>query len=439
MRLDSYHTVLADGSVQQVHPLLETRAWCVPERGKKPVSRVELPVPPARGSEHSPEDYCVFCENRYFETSPEKIRVVEEHGEYVALYHLPASQYFATRAEFRRLPNLFEIVSMDYWKQNYGHELSAELRRYKENYMAEPAGRAHVEAVLRHKLAVLNHTTPESVELREYTIHSMADALFGGGHELVVPRRHWTTNADGSVEMCSSGALLPEQHAQYMALTVESMADIVRHNRYARYVSVFQNWLAPAGASFDHLHKQLVAIDEWGAPIERYSRAVARNVNVFNDYIAGCAAKPHLVLAENDSALAMVSIGRPFPAVEVYSRSQALRPWDHNLSEQRAMSDIVHSVHKALGSDSSCNEEWYYTPLDSEHPIPWHIVVQLRLSTSAGFEGSTGIHLHPVSPAELRRDLVSRLYALRAAGSIVPCAIGDECRAVPLQYNTATL
>ena len=39
-------------------------------------------------------------------------------------------------------------------------------------------------------------------------------------------------------------------------------------NRYARYVVVFQNWLKPAGASFDHLHKQLVAVDERGAQAE---------------------------------------------------------------------------------------------------------------------------------------------------------------------------
>ena len=36
-------------------------------------------------------------------------------------------------------------------------------------------------------------------------------------------------------------------------------------NQHIAYVSVFQNWLAPAGASFEHLHKQLVAIDRIGA------------------------------------------------------------------------------------------------------------------------------------------------------------------------------
>ncbi|GAE78076.1 hypothetical protein JCM18918_4013 [Cutibacterium acnes JCM 18918] len=53
-----------------------------------------------------------------------------------------------------------------------------------------------------------------------------------------------------------------------MALTVDSMAQLHRHNEHVRYVVVFQNWLKPAGASFDHLHKQVVAIDEVGADNE---------------------------------------------------------------------------------------------------------------------------------------------------------------------------
>jgi galactose-1-phosphate uridylyltransferase len=47
------------------------------------------------------------------------------------------------------------------------------------------------------------------------------------------------------------------------------MEDIFENNRYVRYIAIFQNWRKEAGASFDHLHKQLVALDEWGVSLQR--------------------------------------------------------------------------------------------------------------------------------------------------------------------------
>lgn len=88
------------------------------------------------------------------------------------------------------------------------------------------------------------------------------DAFFGGGHELIVAKRHYREDAIDSNDLCSSGDLTPEDHLLYFMMTINAMEDIYDENRYVRYVSIFQNWLRPAGASFDHLHKQLVALDE---------------------------------------------------------------------------------------------------------------------------------------------------------------------------------
>jgi galactose-1-phosphate uridylyltransferase len=64
----------------------------------------------------------------------------------------------------------------------------------------------------------------------------------------------------------SSGDMTPEEHYQYIDFTIDAKEDIYLSNRYVRYVSVFQNWLRPAGASFDHLHKQL-GLDEWATQL----------------------------------------------------------------------------------------------------------------------------------------------------------------------------
>ena len=51
---------------------------------------------------------------------------------------VPASQLDATTAEFRRVPNLFEILSLDYWEDNYGYEMPGSARERMRAYLAEP-------------------------------------------------------------------------------------------------------------------------------------------------------------------------------------------------------------------------------------------------------------------------------------------------------------
>lgn len=440
MRYNAYYSVMSDGTVKQINPFTGTEVWSVPERGKKPSSRTAQPLVSPPEHVHTPEDYCAFCEARYLETSPEKARIVKNNDTWETLPHVPARQYTDTVAAFRRLPNMFEIVSIEYWKKNYGYALPKDLLQWKENYLADPEGRAHVEQVLRYKLATLRSGTPASVTLTEELITSMSDAFFGGGHEMIVPRRHWAhDDTTGAIELHSSGLLSLEEHYRYLKFTIETMTDMLSHNHYVRYISVFQNWLAPAGASFDHLHKQLVALDEWGASITKQTMMLKSEPNSFNDFGPNFAAMYNLIFAENDYAVAFVGIGHRFPTVEVYSKSASSRPWEHTNEEIRAMSDMLHALHKALGSNVSCNEEWYYTPVDAIYPMPWHILIKLRINTPAGFEGGTGIFINPMTPEELRDMVVPRLFELRQQNLIAKLDIAEECRAElnSLQYIRA--
>jgi galactose-1-phosphate uridylyltransferase len=265
---------------------------------------------------------------------------------------------------------------------------------------------------------------------------AIADAFFGGGHEMVIARKHFTSDATTEADLISSGELTLEEHFRYFKFTVEAMLDIVSTNRYVRYISVFQNWLRPAGASFDHLHKQLVALDEWGSSIENQTRMLRDDPNVFNEYGANFAAHHNLVFAENDYAIAWAGIGHRSPTIEVYSRARAGRPYEHTDEEMRGMADLVHAVHAASGSQISCNEEWYYTPIDGVYKMPWHLLIRWRINVTAGFEGGTSIYINPLTPIELRDRLVPRLYKLRDEKKIAPLRIAEECRIDPnpLQY-----
>jgi len=248
---------------------------------------------------------------------------------------------------------------------------------------------------------------------------------------LILAGRHYVPGAQFDNQLCSSGELTPAEHAQFMRFTIDAMKDIYANNRYVRYVTIFQNWLRPAGASLDHLHKQLVGIDEWGASIQDEMDMVRENPNIYNELIVNFSADHNLIFAENDHAVALAEIGHRYPTLAIYSKSRHARPEELTDEELRGFSDLVQACHAAMGSQIPCNEEWYFSPRDAIHVMPWHLLIKWRTINQAGFEGGTKIYINPVSPEALRDQMVPRLYELRAAGKIQNLKIATECELKP--------
>ncbi len=419
---------LPDGTVKQTSPLTGTVVWTVPGRAHR-----LLGAPPAerRPVDHSLDGaHCAFCPARHLETPPEKSRVVRAaDGTWTTLERVPAAALDDTVAELRRIPNLFEIVSADYWRTNHGHVPSAAAQARATAYVADPAGRAHVLAVLRRRRASQGVTDAEWEAAGDDHWLERAVDLFDGTHDVLVARRHHVDGASYDDELAGSGTLTPEEHHQYVALAVAAMADLYAAQPRARYVAVFQNWLRPAGASVDHLHKQLVAIDEYGPRAERVLARVAEDPRVFAG-VVDHAVEHGLVVAENEHAVAVAGVGHRYPSLEVYSRAREHAPWEHDPAQVRAMADLVHAMHAATGVTVPTNEEWHHRPPDvpaARGPMPWHVVLKWRTSTLAGFEGSTKINVNTLAPATLRDLVVERLTALRAQGAVADVRVGAEC------------
>ncbi|MCE5300276.1 MAG: DUF4921 family protein [Spirochaetia bacterium] len=423
---------MQDGTIKQINPFTGTEVWTVPGRASKPISN-EVPATAKKIVKTPKEDYCNFCEEKYINTPPEKERLVNIDNEYVYIKDVKPAAITETRAEFRRIPNLFEIVTMDYWKKNFNYHFTEELKQKKDSYLADRAGYDHVMHIIDMKLKLLGRD-PSTVNEQEKI--DMADAFFAGGHELIVGRKHYIENAGYDTQLCSSGELSPEEHYQYLKFTVHGMKDIYGNNKHVRYISVFQNWLKSAGASFDHLHKQLVAVDEWGVSIEREINLIRRNPNIYNEMGTNLAVYFNLVVAENDYAIAFSDIGHRYPTIGVFSKSEASFPYDMAEQELRGFSDIVHAIHHSITGQIAANEEWYYTPKDSVDIMPLHILIKLRVNTPAGFEGGTKIYINPMNPYDLRDKVITRLYEARKDGRIAKMSIGDECVTKPntLQY-----
>ncbi|MGA1871315.1 MAG: DUF4921 family protein [bacterium] len=427
---DMIYSTMKDGTVKQINPFTNTEVWNIPGRKHKPKTN-EAIKEPKKIEPAEIEDSCNFCEARFFNTPPEKSRLIFRNGKYECLERQNAEDINKTKVVFRRIPNLFEIVTIDYWKENYDFFLPAVNKEWKERYISTKMGLEHVIKLIDFKLKLSGKTDQDISSTPIEKKLAMADAFFGGGHELIVARKHYKEGAQYDYDLCSSGELTQDEHAEYLKFTIKAMEDIYENNRYVRYISVFQNWLKDAGASFDHLHKQMVALDEWGTSVEKELDLVKDNHNMYNDYAANFASYHNLVIAENDHAVAFTDIGHRFPTIAIYSKSEKVFPNAHTDEELRGFSDLVHACHKAMGSSITCNEEWYYTPRDATVYMPWHILIKWRISVPAGFEGGTKIYINPMTPVELRDWMVPRLYELRDKKVIDGFKIAEECPVKP--------
>jgi len=416
---------LPDGTVKQVNPVTGTVVWTVPGRAHRPLT---VPVHEPRPLDLAMDGaYCAFCPERYLETPPEKARLVTgADGRRVVLTDVAAEHLFDTVAELRRIPNLFEILSLDYWRANHGYEVPADVRARASRYVATPAGRAHVLAVLRRRLASQGVSDEEWAAVPEAAWLTHTVDLFAGTHDVIVARRHFTDGAGFDDQLAGSGQLTPDEHADYVQFTVDAMRDLYAAQPFARYVSAFQNWLRPAGASFDHLHKQLVAIDEHGPQADRVLARLREDPRVYVGVVDHAVAG-RLVIAENDHAVAVAGVAHRYPSVEVYSTSRHELPWEHTAAEVRGFSDLLHAAHAATGVAVPTNEEWHHRPPAAAEAMPWHVVLKWRVSVLAGFEGGTKINVNTLEPGGVRERVVAELRRLRAAGLVAPVRVGDEC------------
>jgi galactose-1-phosphate uridylyltransferase len=430
---------MPDGTLKMTNPLTGRSAWWVPGRSGRPMMHQ---TPECIEYEHTrePEDYCSFCPVNVLEAPPEIERRIPDGDGYRSEFHLLPGDLQESEWAFRRVTNLYEIVTLDYWRRNYDYRGRSGHHEWAEAYKSDARGREHLLNLVRTKTAAMREAGEEIPDRSEDEMLEEVDSFFLGCHQLIIGSRHFQPDAQcGNAQtLQSSGAFSSEEHFEYLRFTVDSIRDIHEQNRYVRYVVAFQNWMRPSGASFDHLHKQLVGLDDWGTLITREVEACRSDPNYYNSMVVNFAGYNNLVIAENEHAVLYADFGHRNPTLAIYSKSHHLRPFEHEPEELRGISDLVHACHAAQGSDTSCNEEWYYQPRDCLERIPFHILIKWRVNNPAGFEGGTSIFINPVRPTDVRDEIVPNLFKLREEGRIAAgIRIAEECPVVPnsLRYN----
>lgn len=421
------YNTLADGTLRILNPVVGEEIWTVPGRAGRPISNdLRKPAEPIP-AEVDREAVCHFCVKNTQHTPAEKSRVIRHAGGFKVLEKQTAEQALGVPALFRRVPNLFEIVPMDFWKRNYGFRLSPLQRQWKDAYLSTPQGLKHVLGVIDEKLTVAGRSADEVSALGEAAKLEMADAFFGGSHDLIVSGRHYRDDAQDQDDLMHSGSLAPEEHFLYMSFTLNAVLEIHRENPHVKHVAVYQNWLAQAGASFDHLHKQVLGVDTWGAGIQRRLEVLRRYPPFYNQVLLAALRSRNLILAENEWAVAVVEPGHVYPCLAVYSKSAASDPSGLSAEQLRAFSDLLRALHAAGGVRVPCNEEWYFRPRGSDVPMPFHVLLKWRVNTPAGFEGGNEIHINPLFPEQVRDRVLPGLRDLAAAGQLPGTRLGEEC------------
>lgn len=485
---------LCDGTVKQLSPFTGTEVWTVPGRANRPLRLPQVEVRPL--SSHMHTHTCAFCSGRYLETPPEYARIVrfaavkdDDAGTRAAGANARLGADSGTRAassgnaeaaafgadteaantkaaasvdagagdtwhtffgllpeylnqsvaDFRRIPNLFEILPFNYWQANYGFKLPERCRDRLENYLADAAGYEHLRAIVSAKLRASGAGDAEISELNLGDIRRHSAGFFGGSHDVLVARRHWRDDAVDTTGLAGSATLSVSEHRVWTQWAVNAMHAQYLQNKHVKYVAVFQNWLRPAGASFDHLHKQVVGVDSLGASLQAEIARVNANGNIYRDFV-DWAYRAGLVVAANDGAVALAGVGHRYPSLEVYSTGAVSEPWLMEPEQVDAVSDLVHALHQATGTQVPLNEEWHYRAPGVAKEMPWRVVLKWRVSTLAGFEGATKIYLNTIDPRSLRERVVRELEQLRASqsGALAPgIRLGDECEQPYLQYGRA--
>ena len=190
----------------------------------------------------------------------------------------------------------------------------------------------------------------------------------------------------------------------------ERVQDLKRDQRF-RYIIIFKNHGAAAGASLDHSHSQLIALpivprevrDEVDGARVHYE---TKERCVFCDILRQEMADGRRLIAENADMVAVAPYAPRFP-FETWilpRRHQALfedAPRHEYAALARLLGDILRRMNKALRMPP-------YNLLIHSAPVGerageyyhWHVEIIPTLTKVAGFERATGFYLNPTAPEE---------------------------------------
>ena len=185
----------------------------------------------------------------------------------------------------------------------------------------------------------------------------------------------------------------------------------LKQDRRFRYILLFKNHGAPAGATLEHPHSQLIALpivpdfarEELDGARRHYA---GKDRCVFCDVIRQDLSDGRRVIQENAEVVALSPYAPRF-AFETWllPRRHGARfeeaPRHEYESLARMLKSVLQRMDRALETPPY-NLIVHTSPFSEETGdfYHWHVEIMPKLTRVAGFEWGTGFYLNPTSPEE---------------------------------------
>ena len=190
----------------------------------------------------------------------------------------------------------------------------------------------------------------------------------------------------------------------------ERIVDLKRDIRF-RYILIFKNHGAAAGATLEHSHSQLIALpivpDFVREEIEGAKRHYkAKERCVFCDIIRQEIAAGRRVILESGDMVAVAPYAPRFPfETWLLPRAHTSRFEDAPRQMYEGLARMLKSV---LGRMNRVLESPSYNLIIHNSPFAeqvgdyyhWHVELMPKLTRTAGFEWGTGFYINPTAPEE---------------------------------------
>jgi len=195
----------------------------------------------------------------------------------------------------------------------------------------------------------------------------------------------------------------------------ERIADLARDPR-VRYVLVFKNHGAAAGASLEHSHSQIIALPIVPKRVSEELRGAKayyayKERCVFCDIVRQEMRYELRIIGENEGVIALAPFASRFP-FETWILPKEHNAYFHRTSPTQIedvaslLSDILRRIDVTLpGSPYNFMLHTNHTNEKGETYFHWHIEIIPKLTKVAGFEWGSGFYINPTPPEEAAKYL----------------------------------
>lgn len=228
------------------------------------------------------------------------------------------------------------------------------------------------------------------------------DRLSGtGAHEVIIETPHHNQQL---VDLSEA------EIAQIISVYQERTIDLTKDTRF-KYIIIFKNHGASAGASLSHSHSQLIAMPVVPKQVKEELDGAQKYYDfrqrcIFCDILKQELEDTKRLIAQNSKFVALAPFAPRFPfevwiiAQRHFASFSTMEPAEP-IELAKILKSVLHKMNLALG-EPDYNFLIHVAPTDNPTPDYYHFHLELfpKLTQIAGFEVGSGFYINPTPPED---------------------------------------